>query len=574
MGRLVAQLGDAASIADWDLSCPDWKVRLKEGRSLVPALPLFPGQGERAVAVLNKLRLADVVGTPTFADAGGEWFRDIVRAMFGSYDTVTKRRMISELFLLVPKKNSKTTNGALLMLTAVLLNERPRAPFLLTAPLQKTADEAFSAIAGAIELDPVLQAKLHVKDHLKTILHRQTGAKLEILTFDPKAITGKKVVGALIDELHLLGKINGADKAMLQLRGGMQPFAEAFLATITTQSDDAPAGVFKEDLLKAREVRDGKRKSPTLAVLYEFPQEMQTDPAQPWKDTKNWPLVTPNAGLSLDLGRLARAYHDEEEKGEAAMRLWASQHLNIEIGLALMSNAWAGAEHWESCRGKRLSLEEFIALCEVVTVGIDGGGLDDLLGLTLIGRPKAGGAWIWWTRAWAHKKVLLRRKDIAERLKDFEKQGDLVLVDKPGPDVDQVADIVVALNKAKLLPETNAIGVDPAGIGSIIAELTKAERGIDPKQIIGIKQGWTLNGAIKDTERKLAGGEIVQCDQPIMAWSVGNAKIEDRANSILVTKQASGKAKIDPLMAGFNAVSLMSLNPKGSAPKHQFFTIG
>jgi phage terminase large subunit-like protein len=57
----------------------------------------------------------------------------------------------------VPKKNSKTTNGALLMLTALLLNERPRAPFIMTAPVQDVADLAFNAAAGAIALDPVLE---------------------------------------------------------------------------------------------------------------------------------------------------------------------------------------------------------------------------------------------------------------------------------------------------------------------------------------------------------------------------------------------------------------------------------
>jgi phage terminase large subunit-like protein len=49
-----------------------------------------------------------------------------------------------------------------------------------------------------------------------------------------------------------------------------------------------------------------------------------------------------------------------------------------------------------------------------------------------------------------------------------------------------------------------------------------------------------------------------------MAWSVSNAKVEPRANSMLITKQASGTAKIDPLMALFNAVSLLSLNPESN----------
>ena len=47
-----------------------------------------------------------------------------------------------------------------------------------------------------------------------------------------------------------------------------------------------------------------------------------------------------------------------------------------------------------------------------------------------------------------------------------------------------------------------------------------------------------------------------------MAWAVGNAKVEPKGNAIAITKQASGSAKIDPLMAAFNAVALMATNPK------------
>src|SRR4051812_10884233 len=145
-----------------DLSCPDWVERLRSGRSLVPDLVLpNPAEGERAVGIFNKLRLFDVPGTPTMAEAGGEWFRAIVRVLFASLDPVTKARLIRELFLLVPKKNNKTTGGALLMLTALLMNQRPGAPFLLTGPVNKTADDAFAAADGAIQLDDVLKKKLH-----------------------------------------------------------------------------------------------------------------------------------------------------------------------------------------------------------------------------------------------------------------------------------------------------------------------------------------------------------------------------------------------------------------------------
>jgi phage terminase large subunit-like protein len=38
-----------------------------------------------------------------------------------------------------------------------------------------------------------------------------------------------------------------------------------------------------------------------------------------------------------------------------------------------------------------------------------------------------------------------------------------------------------------------------------------------------------------------------------MAWAVSNARVEPKSNAITITKQAFGSAKIDPLMAAFNA---------------------
>jgi len=544
----------------WNLSCPAWESRLRAGKSLVPSLPLN-AEGDRAIAVFNRLRLHDVPGTPTLAEAAGDWFRDIVRAVFGSIDPVTKTRMIRELFLLVPKKNAKTSQGALLMLTALLLNRRPSAPFMMVAPVHDVANIAFNAAAGAIALDSVLSKKLHVREHLKTIVHRENGATLQIMTFDPATLTGQKCAGVLIDELHVIAKMSKASSAIRQLRGGMLPFPEAFMTFITTQSEDAPAGVFRAELMKARAIRDGTREGAMLPVLYEFPNGMQKDAAF-WRNPKHWHMVTPNEGRSVTVARLVEEFDVAQATGEEELRAWASQHLNVEIGLALMSNSWAGAPFWQQQAGA-VTLDDLIARCDVIVFGIDGGGLDDLLGLAAIGRDRDTRKWLHWAHAWAHKIVLERRKEIAPQLLDFERDGDLTVVDLPGQDVQDVADIICRVRDAGLLPSEKAIGVDPAGIGDVVDELTTEERGITQAQIIGISQGWKMNGAIKTTERKLAGGEMVHAGSAMMAWCVGNAKVEAHGNAITITKQTSGSAKIDPLAATFNAVSLMALNPAG-----------
>ncbi len=527
-----------------DLSCPDWEVRLKAGRSLLPDLPLNLEAAEKAVRIFNGLRLADVQDTPLVADAGAEWFADIVRVMFGSLDSAWKERAVRELFLLVPKKNGKTTYGGLMMLTGFLMNQRPNATFIMCAPDHGVADIAYSAVRGAIELNPVLQAKLHVKDHLKTVVHRESKARLQIMTFDPAALTGQKCAGVLIDELHVSAKNAKAASAIRQLRGGMLPFPEAFMAFITTQSEDAPSGVFLAELTKARKIRDGTQQGAMLPVLYELPTDIQAEPAK-WRDSANWGMVTPSPAIKIP--RLVEEFNTAESTGEAELRAWASQHLNVEIGLALHSDRWVGADFWMKGAKK----------------------VDDFLGLAIIGRETDTGNWLLWTHAWIHPIVLERRKTEAPRFRDFESDGDLTIVNEIGEDVEQLADYIEQVEKSGLL---DRIGVDQAGIGGVVDAI--AAKGIDQDtRIVGIPQGWRLVGAIKTAERKLAEGALQHSGSALMAWCVGNAKVEPRGNAILITKQAAGTAKIDPLMAMFDAVALMAMNPKPRRKAYDVFFV-
>lgn len=555
----------------WNLALPDWERRLMNRESLIPpGLPLNLDAGDRGVRGFNKLRLADVPGTPTLEEAGADWFRDIVRVAFGCLNEAENARAIRELFLLVPKKNSKTTYGALLMLLLLMMNKRPRGKSIMTAPVKDVAQVAYDAIAGAIALDPVLDKIFHVRDHIKTIVHRTTKAELQIMTFDPEVLTGQKLFAALIDELHVVAKLSKSASALRQIRGGMLPFPESLLIFITTQSEDAPAGVFKSELTNAREIRDGKRKGSTLPILYEFPERIQRDPAQAWKDPTLWPVVTPNEGRSIDIPRLYAGMQEAEAKDEGELRAWGSQHLNIEIGVAMRSDGWSAVPFWEAASDPRAaSLESLLAACEVVEIGIDGGGLDDLLGLSVVGRTRETNEWLWWTRAWANPIVMERRKDIALLLKDFEKQGDLVFVDKPASDIADIVGIALRCENAGLL---DCIGLDPFGVGTIMDALLAAQ--IAKERLVGISQGWKLGSAIKTAERSLAEGKLKHGGQPLLAWSVGNAKGELRGNGFMITKQASGSAKIDPLISGINAIQLIAANPEAKSKKYQILVLG
>jgi phage terminase large subunit-like protein len=567
---LIADIEDR-SVA-WSTAVPDWQARLLAGESLLPDLPLFDAVAEKALRIFKRLRVPDLIGTPTYGEVCEEWVFDFVRAVFGSYNPETKTRMIREFFLLIPKKNGKSAIAAAIIVTAAIMNERPAAELILIAPTQKIAGIAFKQAKGIIALDPQLGGPdglgkeggiFSVHTHTKEIRHQITGAEIMILSADGDVVTGSKGSFILIDETHVLGHKPKAAEIFLELRGGLASRPEGFLLQITTQSKGRPHGQFARELEQARSVRDGKLDLPILPVLYELPQDMAE--AEAWRDEKTWNLVNPNLGLSVSRDYLHDAYTAAKEEGPEALALFASQHLNVQIGLGLQSGRWIGGDYWETAARPDLDLETILETSEVAVIGIDGGGLDDLLGFCIIGRHRKTKAWQAWARAWADRDILTLRKKIAPQLLDLEKAGELVLVDNLEEEANpEIVALCEQVRDAGIMPAESGIGMDPEGVAAIIDDLIAAGFAIEDMR--SITQGYKLNAAIKGAPGRLKNKRLVHCDQGLMKFCVENARTEARGNAVIVTKAESGTGKIDPLMALFSAYMLMSWNPVADRP--------
>lgn len=552
----------------WSTACPDWEDRIVSRRSLIPFPPLFEDEAEAALRVFKSLQVVDLprmedaetgeTRHPTFGEVCEPFVFDFVRAVFGAYDQGSATRLIEEFFLLISKKNGKSTIVAGIMLTALIRNWRHSAELLILAPTREVADNSFKPAADMVNADPELVDLLHVQVNLKIITHRVTKAVLKVVSADSSTSAGKKAAFVLIEELWLFGRKANASAMLQEATGGLVSRPEGFVIYISTQSDTQPAGVFKEKLDYARRVRDGEIvDNRFLPVIYEFPDKMIKN--KDYLKPEFFYVTNPNIGKSVRqewlARKLANVMSGQDEEGDT-IQTFLAKHLNVEIGMNLRANRWPGADFWKSSADDMITLDYMLDECDVLVPGLDGGGLDDLFGLSVLGRHKVTKDWLSWSRAWGHKSVLTRRKTIAPTLLGFD---DVTIVDDKLDDINDIVGIIDVIQDAGLLA---CVAVDPAGLGEMVEALASIGITEENGLLAGVPQGYALMNAIKTAERKLANGTMRHAPSPMMDWCVGNLKIEPTATAIRATKQNAGDAKIDPIMALFNAVTIMVKNPE------------
>lgn len=528
------------------------------------AAPRFQASADRALSFFKHLRVPDMPGKPTFAEVGRPWQFEFVAELFGGLNPDTKTQTIREALLLVSKKNYKTGMGAGIILTAAHLQERDEAELLLLAGTRLAAGTAFRTICGMVRADDELAERYKANNTSMVMRDRGTSTQIKVISLANATAAGSRASFVLVDELWTMGKLPQAEGALQEATGGLTSRPEGFCLYLTTQSDEPPAGVFLDRLSYARKVKSGEVKDSTfLPLLYELPKGFN------WRSNieKAFELTNPNLGASVSLDYLLSKYKQVKDDKTGKLPIFLSKHINLEVGLNLRTDGWAGAEFWDKAEID-LTLDELIERCEVIEVGADGGGLDDLLGVYVLGREKDTRNKLGWGHAWCNKIVLQRRKEISPRLRDFEAAGELSIVET-GEDLAQFVELV---EKIRATGKLHKICVDGFSLGGIPESLMAA--GMDRDIFATVAQGFRMTPNVQACERWLASGELFVARQALMRWCVGNARIVPKGNGVQVDKAVSGKAKIDPLISLFNATFELAKNPPAMGKrKLVFFTL-
>ena len=418
-----------------------------------------------------------------------------------------------------------------------------------------------------IRADESLSKLCHLRDHVRTIKHIPLGAELKVVAADADVVGGSKASFIFVDELWLFGKKRKSASVLSEALGGLVARPEGFAIFASTHSDEAPAGVMKSKLKQYRDIRDGKKQDNTkLGLLYEFPKKLIKSKA--YLKPENFYITNPNLNRSVSEVWLKQKLQENIEGDSRDLQVFLANHLNVEIDIHLSSDRWAGADIWKDGATPGLTLQDVLDRSEVAVVGIDGGGKDDLFGLTVAGRERGTNKYLCWSHGFALRSALDVRKEIAQTLLDFVREGTLTLTDTLGEMLQAVCDIIAEVEASDLLPAEYGIGMDSAQIGALVDALD--DMGIGQPCVTGMNtQSWGMCSAIYTAEFKLHDGQLLHDGSSLMNWCVGNAKTIPLKNTVLITKQASGVCKIDPLISFLLAMKLLEANPSAVSPKRQ-----
>lgn len=217
-----------------------------------------------------------------------DWQRDLLRKLFG-WKRPDGTRRYHVLFLMIPRKNGKSTLAAGIALYLLLGDREPGAQVYSCAADREQArivfKEAASMLRASPHLLPLCKNSIFT-DHIRSL---SLNATYRTLSSDAGTKHGLNPSGIIFDELHTQTSRDLYDTMHTAVGARRQPL-EIYITTAGNRRHSICYDLYDY----ACKVRDGRvNDDKFLPVIYEsLPEDDWTDPAV-------WAKANPNLGVSI-----------------------------------------------------------------------------------------------------------------------------------------------------------------------------------------------------------------------------------------------------------------------------------
>lgn len=428
-----------------------------------------------------------------------DWQCFVLAVPFGWVRKSDNLRRFRELFALIPRKNSKSTLGAVIGLYMLVADDEPGAEVYAGATTEKQALEVFRPAWLMTDRNSDFSAHfgLQLGGSFKnplTIFSPTSASRFERLIGKPG--DGASPSCAIIDEYHE----HPTSELYDTMDTGRGARTQPMKVIISTAGTDTSVPCF--DLyLEAKKILDGTRDRDTsFVVIYEIDKE------DDWTDFGVWRKANPNIGVSVFEDFLREQY-------QVALQDPGKQNIILCKHLNRWSNAgeaWMNMVKWDECCDRSLSMEDFAQY--PCWVALDLASKIDICSMVVLFRTPS--LWAVFARHYLPEDTV--RKPENDHYQRWAAEKWLTATEGQRTDFHQVEDDLKEIAGKYQVQE---LAFDPKEATYLIQEI-QTWAGFE---CVEINQGPALmSEPMKEVEAVVYSKQFRHCGDPVLSWMMSN----------------------------------------------------
>lgn len=457
-----------------------------------------------------------------------DWQCFIVCSLFGWVDDRGLRRY-RQAFVLVPRKNAKSTLAAAIGLVLAFCDGEAGAEVYAGATSEKQAWEVFGPAQKMARGD--FEEAFGVKVAARSIFAPEDGSRFQPIIGKPG--DGSSPHCAIVDEYHEHATPEQFDTMLTGMGAREQPL----MFVITTAGDNVAGPCFEmqrhcEDVLRGT-VRDDR----LFALLYGI------DAEDDWRDFDVWRKANPNIGVSISEDYL-RDRHAEALARPQKQGVNLTKHLNVWVR---SRSAWLNRAKWEACGRPGMVPEDFAG--HDAWIGCDLASKIDIAAVVARVSLPDGGAAIF-PRFYLPESQLGPGGKNSAAYAAWAADGHLIVT--PGDTID-FEKIQVDVREWLEVFRVHAVCFDPWQSQGI-------RQALERDGVRALELGMSarnLSAPMVEFEAGVESGTLLHPANPCLTWMAGNVTAREDARGNKYPRKPDGHEhlKIDGIMAALMATA-------------------
>src|SRR5665213_1307950 len=504
---------------------------------------------------------ADFAGQP-FLLMG--WTREVLRDLFGTLDE-EGLRMYKDIYLELPKKNTKTTLCAGLVVFCLVSAPGTGTEVYSAATTKDQAGQVFNAAVQMVRSNKSLRERLRVIPSSKRMVRVDDPSSFyAALSADGDIHDGIQPAFVVRDELHRWRTRKAYDLNEI-LERGMITRKESMVIDITTAgvADESPLCWRRPEY--ARQIREGVFKDRRFYGRVWAADEglLKADPAY-W--TSRAARVAANPSHEDNGGYLKDSVLEDlctkAQNDPIAQADYKRYHLNV---WGQKATRWMPMDVWNSCGGETRPVVE-----RYCYAGLDLASTTDLTSLVLVFPDETDGSFDVLPFFWMPEGNV-RIRELRDHVPYSQWVKDGFIETTPGNVIDTRA-IRKRIEWARELFDLRELAYDPHGAQELVNLLID-----DGTVCVPCKQGYTaLSAPLHQLIEIAVSGKLRHANHPVLTWNADCVEVRSDGNDLIrpvKPERATSNKRIDGIVALIEGLDRAVRNENAGISYSQVYSV-